>query len=132
MTGHISFLKFSRAIIWYHGDNISDYKNNLKNRILFFCYFLFLLCHTQSQSLRQSSRLRGPVGQELIRGGQSMKLSTKAAVLKRVSLLIGGGKHADWGGLSPWPPLSPALLNAEFKMKENCHSTCKACRNTNA
>ena len=50
------------------------------------------------QSRRQSSRLRG--GQAFVRGGQSLKLSTKAAVFKRVSLLIGGGgsKHVDWGG----------------------------------
>ena len=34
-------------------------------------------------------------GQAFIRGGQSLKLSTKAAVFKRESLLIGGAKHAD-------------------------------------
>ena len=41
-------------------------------------------------------------------GGQSLNLSTKAAVLKRESLLNGGAKHVDWGG---WPPpiLSPGL-----------------------
>ena len=36
-----------------------------------------------------------------------MKLSTKATVFKRVSLLIGGeGKHVDWGGQA----LAQALL----------------------
>ena len=29
--------------------------------------------------------------------GQSLKLSTKAAAFKRVSLLIEGAKHVDWG-----------------------------------
>ena len=39
-------------------------------------------------------------GAKRLSGGQSLKLSTKAAVFKRVSLLIGGGggKHVDWGG----------------------------------
>ena len=35
------------------------------------------------------------VGQAFIRGDQSLKLSTKAAAFKRVSLLIGGAKHID-------------------------------------
>ena len=34
-------------------------------------------------------------------GGQSLKLSTKAAVFKRVSLLIGEAKHVDWGNQAP-------------------------------
>ena len=34
-------------------------------------------------------------------GGQSLNLSTKAAVLKRESLLNGGAKHVDWGGCPP-------------------------------
>ena len=34
-------------------------------------------------------------------GGQCLKLSTETAVLKRVSLLIGGGKHVDWGSQAP-------------------------------
>ena len=37
-------------------------------------------------------------GQAFIRRGQSLKLSTKTAVFKRVSLLIGGAKHVDWRG----------------------------------
>ena len=35
-------------------------------------------------------------------GGESLKLSTKATVLKRASLLIRRAKHVDWGA---WPPL---------------------------
>ena len=42
-----------------------------------------------------------PVAEQLIQGGQSLKLSTEAAVFKRVSLLIGGGKHVDWGSQAP-------------------------------
>ena len=38
-------------------------------------------------------------------GGQSLKLSTKVTVFKRVSLLIVGGKHVDWGAKSPLAPL---------------------------
>ena len=37
-------------------------------------------------------------GPSVYQGGQSIKLSTKAAVCKRVSLLIGEAKHVDWGG----------------------------------
>ena len=37
-------------------------------------------------------------GQAFFRGGQNLKLSTKAAVFKRVSLLIGGPKRVNWGG----------------------------------
>ena len=37
-------------------------------------------------------------------GGQSLKLSTKVTVFKRVSLLIVGGKHVDWGGQVPSGP----------------------------
>ena len=39
-------------------------------------------------SRRQSSRLRG--AKRLSGGGQNLKLSTKTAVFKKVSLLIGG------------------------------------------
>ena len=34
-----------------------------------------------------------------------MKSSTKAAVFKRVSLLIGGGQVCRLGGRPPWLPL---------------------------
>ena len=30
-------------------------------------------------------------------GGQSLKISTKAAAFKKASLLIGGAKYVDWG-----------------------------------
>ena len=44
-------------------------------------------------------------GQTFIRGGQSLKLSKKAAVFKRVSLLIGGGGQASrLGGQAPLTP----------------------------
>ena len=42
------------------------------------------------------------VGKRFSDGGQSLKLSTKAAVFKRVSLLIAGGaKHVSWGSQAP-------------------------------
>ena len=57
---------------------------------------------TSRQSRRQSSRLRG--AKRLSGGGgQSLKLSSKAVVFKRVSLLIGGAKHVD-GLARPVPP----------------------------
>ena len=40
-------------------------------------------------------------GQAFIRGGQSLKLSTKAAVFKKVSLLIGGSQACQLGGQGP-------------------------------
>ena len=43
-------------------------------------------------------------GQAFIRRGQSLKLSTKTAVFKRVSLLIGGATHVDWRGQAPLGP----------------------------
>ena len=43
-------------------------------------------------------------GQAFIREGQSLKLSTKAAVFIRESLLIGGTKHVDWVARPPTPP----------------------------
>ena len=43
-------------------------------------------------------------GQAFIRGGQSLKLSTKTAVFIRISLLIGGAKHVDRGRQAPLPP----------------------------
>ena len=53
-----------------------------------------------SQSRRQSSLLRGQAFIE--EGGrQSLKLSTKVAVFKKVSLLIEGAKHVNWGGQAP-------------------------------
>ena len=44
-------------------------------------------------------------------GGQSLKLSTKTTVFKRVILLINGAKHVDWRGQAPWSPIGagPAL-----------------------
>ena len=50
------------------------------------------------------------------RGGQSLKLSTKATIFKRVSLLIGGPKHVDWGGPAPWPPLGAGPLIKSFEI----------------
>ena len=55
-------------------------------------YSIYILYTVQSR--RQSSRLRG--AKRLLGGGQSLKLSTKAAVFKSKSLLIGGTKHVDW------------------------------------
>ena len=54
--------------------------------------------------------LRGP---SVYQGGQSLKLSTKATVFKRVSLLIGGQAP-------PGPLLAPALLvdQAELQSKD--------------
>ena len=38
-------------------------------------------------------------------GGQSSKLSRKAAVFKRASMFNGETKHVNWGTKPPWPPL---------------------------
>ena len=54
-------------------------------------YFHCSLRKGEQQSRRQCSRLRGA---SVYQGGQSLKLSTKAVVFKRVSLLIGGGSQA--------------------------------------
>ena len=51
--------------------------------------------------------LRGP---SVYQGGQSLKLSTKATVFKRVSLLIGGPSMSIGGPGPPGPLLAPALL----------------------
>ena len=51
--------------------------------------------NTRTRAGGKAVDLGGPSGYQ---GGQSFKLSTKAAVFKRVSLLIGGPS-------SPWPPL---------------------------
>ena len=58
--------------------------------------------------------LRGP---SVYQGGQSLKLSTKATVFKRVSLLIGGPSMSIGG---PGPLLAPALLVdlAELQSKD--------------
>ena len=45
-------------------------------------------------------------GANVYQGGQSLKLSTKAAVFKRISLLI-GGPSMSIGGLAPPPWLRP-------------------------
>ena len=55
-------------------------------------------------------------GASVYRGGQSLILSTKAAVIKRVRLLIGRTKNVDWGSKGPGPTLAPALLRY-FKFK---------------
>ena len=47
-------------------------------------------------------------GPSVYQGCQSLNLSTKATVFKRISLLIGGAKHVDRPGP---PPLAPALLD---------------------
>ena len=44
-------------------------------------------------------------GQAFIRGGQSLKLSTKAAVFKKLSLLIGGPSMSIGEVRPPWPLL---------------------------
>ena len=44
--------------------------------------------------------------QSVYQEGQSLKLSTKAAVFKRVGLLIKMSGHS-------WPPLAPAMAHTE-------------------
>ena len=53
-----------------------------------------------------------------VNGGKSFKLSTKAAVFKRVSLLIGGAEHVDWGGRSLWSPLGAGLVHKPSKLRK--------------
>ena len=72
------------------------------------------IAKSSNQSRRQSSRLER--AKRLSGGGQSLKLSTKAAVFKRVSLLI-GGPSISIGGRPPWPSLAPALVQI-FDMLE--------------
>ena len=61
--------------------------------------------------------LRGP---SVYQGGQSLKLSTKATVFKKVSLLIGGPSMSIGGPGPPWSLLAPALLVdlAELQSKD--------------
>ena len=47
----------------------------------------------------------------LLRGGQSLNLSSKAAVFKRESLLNGGGASMSIGGARP--PLAPGLISLD-------------------
>ena len=61
------------------------------------------------QSRRQSNRLGGA---KRLSGGQSLKLSTKASVFKRASLLIGGANHVNWGAR---PALALALAASAGK-----------------
>ena len=62
---------------------------------------------TYLQSRRQSSPVRGAKRLSRDEGKQSLKLSTKAAVFKRVNLFIWGGAIMSIGG--PGPPVAPAL-----------------------
>ena len=45
--------------------------------------------------------LAEPAAEQSTLGGQNLKLSSRTAVLKKVSLLIGRVKHVDWGGRPP-------------------------------
>ena len=55
----------------------------------------------QGRAGARAVNLRGP---SVYKRGQSLKLSTKAAVFKRASFLIGGGgaKNVDWNDGPPW------------------------------
>ena len=76
-----------------------------------FCIIINFLCHN-----RACARAVDLGGQAFVRGGQGLKLSTKAAVFKRVSLLIGEAKHVDWRARLPCPPpLAPALCHKQEK-----------------
>ena len=55
--------------------------------------------------IRAGARAVDLGGPSVYQGGQSLNLSTKAVLFKRESLFIGGGKHVDWGGQAPLPPL---------------------------
>ena len=68
------------------------------------------------QSRRQSSGLKGA---KRLSGGQNLKLSTKAAVFKRESLLIRGPSMLIGG---PGPLLAPALYT-KCDLYPNCCGT---------
>ena len=73
-------------------------------------------------------------GQAFISGvGQSLKLSTNAAVFKRVSLLIGGGGRARrLGGQAPFSTLTPALsLHLVVGLRNLKFSAAKPCKSKN-
>ena len=60
-------------------------------------------------------------------GGQSSKLSRKAAVFKRASMLNGETKHVDWGSQAPWPPLGTGpVANAKATPKISIKWTLRA------
>ena len=59
-------------------------------------------------SVRAGGRAVDLEGPSVYKEGQSLKLSAKAAVFKRVSLLIGGQAYRLGG---PGPLLAPALMS---------------------
>ena len=74
-------------------------------------FLYFLIIHGCS---RAGGRAVNLGGQAFIRGGQSLKISTKGAVFIRVSMLIEGAKHVEWRARPPGAghgclerPLSP-------------------------
>ena len=78
---------------------------------------------------RAGARAVDSRGPSVYQGGHSLKLSTKATVFKRVSLLIGGGGQACRLGAQapPGPLLAPTLLVdlAELQSKDGYRKHCK-------
>ena len=73
------------------------------------------------QSRQQRSRLRGAKGSPGGGGGQNLKLSTKAAVFKKVNFLF-GGPSMPIGGPNP---LAPALPRSLFLSRQDpCFCFC--------
>ena len=68
------------------------------------CDLIIFVLH----SCRAGSRAVNLEGPSVYQGGAKCEIKHKATVFKRVSLLIGGAKHVDWGA-RPGPPLAPAL-----------------------
>ena len=68
-----------------------------------------MLLYRPSSLARASATAVDLGGPSVYEGGQNLKLSTKAAVFKRESLLIGGSSMSIWEARLPWPLLVPAL-----------------------
>ena len=78
-------------------------------------FFALPIGRLKAESAPEQSTLGG---QEFIRADQSFKLSTKAAVFKKATLLIEGAKHVI-GGAS-LPPLAPTLIKSMIKILKIC------------
>ena len=61
-----------------------------------------------------------------------MKLSTKVAVFKRESLLIGGAKHVDWGVRPPLGagPAAEGLRGRRQLRVQERHCPAQGCKNS--
>ena len=107
------FLSYYGWLVFSESGRLQDFQKLL---------YIILILSRRSLGYRACGRAIDLGGPNVYQGDQRLKFSTKTAVFKRVSLLVGGGASLSIGETRPpWPPLNagPAGIDNVFVLRIN-------------